>query len=344
MSDESRVRELFAARVARPVDLDGTEFVSDRERGIDTILRGARPAPAAGKARALVWGSVGTVLALAACLALFWGHLPGSPGNNTSAARGATRVPARPASVVTLAEVQGTVSRWEAGRRIALVAAREPQAVSTASELVTEASSNVRVRSSSGLDLALFENSRLSLTGLGQAATSVSLLAGSIRCDVPHVLGNQPFSVQTPQGSVIVEGSVFSVFVSAFADGAGTCVKVERGEVLMKTAASSSRVGAGQSWGCEHASQSVASAAGQPASSAKAPKGALRANPQHPATGTLDEENRLFQTGLAAERRGELAAASAAFGELLTKYPASPVAGEALAARARVIKELSSKP
>ncbi len=338
MSDERRVRGLFAARVARPVDLDGAEFVSDRERGIDTILRSAQRAPAAAKPRALVWGSAGTVLALAACLALFWGRLSGSRRSDTTPAR------VRPPIVVTLQAVQGTVSRWEAGRRIALVAEQEPQAVSTASELVTEARSSLHVRNSSGLDIALFENSRLSLVGLGQAATSVNLLAGSIRCDVPHMLGDQQFSVQTPEGSVIVQGSVFSVFVSAFADGARTCVKVEQGEVLMKTAASTSRVGAGRSWGCERATKSVASNAEQPAPSVKPPKGALRANQPRLAAGTLDQENRLFQAGLAAERGGELAAARSAFDELLMSYPASPMAGEARAARARVTKELSSKP
>jgi hypothetical protein len=223
-----------------------------------------------------------------------------------------------------------------------LLAEKEPQAVSTASELVTEASSNLHVRTSSGLDIALFENSRLSLAGLGQAATSVSLLSGGIRCEVPPLPRDQHFSVQTPGGSVIVQGTVFSVFVGAAAEGVRTCVKVERGEVLMKTAASAGRVGAGQSLGCERETTSVVSAAETLAPSAKPPEGALRANQDHPST--LDEENSLFQSGLAAERRGELAGARSAFDALLTKYPASPVAGEARAARTRVVKKLSSTP
>jgi FecR protein len=341
VSDESRVRELFAARATRPVDLNGAEFVSDRERGVDTILRYAQQGPAAPKSRALVWGSVGTVLAVAASVALFWGHLPRSSSGDTSAAKGTALVEARPpTTAVTVQEVQGTVSRWEAGLRVPLVAAQEPQAVSTASELVTEASSNLHVRTSSGLDIALFENSRLSLAGLGQVATSVSLLSGGIRCDVPHLLAGQQFSVQTPDGSVIAQGTVFGVFVGAAAEGGRTCVKVEQGEVLMNTAASASRIGAGQSWGCERATKLVVSAVEAP--SAKPPEGSLRANQDH--SGTLDEENSLFQSGLAAERRGELAAARSAFEELLTKYPASPVAGEARAARTRVVKKLSIKP
>jgi len=348
MSDESRVRELFAARVARPVDLDGTEFVSDRERSVDAILRSARRARPAARPPALVWGGVGTVLAVAACLTLFWGHRTGSPRSETGAAKGAALAATRQATAaVTLQEVHGTATRWEAGHGIPLVAEKEPQAVSIASELVTEASSSLHVRNASGLDIALFENSRLSLTGLGRAATSVSLLSGSIRCDVPHLFGGQRFSVQTPEGSVIVHGTVFSVFVSALAEGARTCVKVEQGEVLMKTAASTSRVGAGQSWGCERETQSVASAAPEPAQpppNAKLPKGALRVSQDHSPIGTLDDENRLFQSGLAAERRRELSTARSAFDELLTKYPASPLADEARTARARVVKELSSNP
>ena len=340
MSDEQRVRELFAARVARPVDLDGNEFTTNRERGIDIILHSAVQAPA--KRRLLVWGSIGSALALAASVALFWDHFPSRQANDARPT--ATRAPA---TVVTLQEVHGTASRWEAGRRIPLSRDRAAQAVPTASELVTEESSSLHVRSGDGLDIELFENSRLSLLGLEQASTSVSLLTGSIRCEVPHLRDGQQFSVETPQGSVIVHGTVFSVFVSALAEGARTCVKVEQGEVLVRTATSANRVAAGQAWGCERAAKPSASFTAElvpPTTSAKPFKGAPHLKQDRSPPGTLDEENRLFQVALAAERRRDLALARASFDELLTKYPASPVAAEARAARERVAKELSGTP
>jgi hypothetical protein len=340
MSDEQRVRELFAARVARPVDLDGDEFTTNRERGIDTILHSAGKVPA--KRRLLVWGSVGSALALAASLALLWDHFPSRQASN------ARLTATRPlASAVTLQEVRGTVSRWEGGRRIPLSRDRGAQAVPIASELVTEASSSLHVRSGGGLDIELFESSRLSLLGLGQTSKSVSLLAGSIRCDVPHLRDGQQFSVQTPQGSVIVHGTVFSVFVSALAEGARTCVNVEQGEVLVRTATGATRVGAGQAWGCEREARPAASFTAElvPLTTSVRPfRGTPHPKQDRSLPGTLDEENRLFQAALAAERRRDLALARATFDELLTKYPASPVAGEARAARERVAKELSGEP
>jgi hypothetical protein len=62
----------------------------------------------------------------------------------------------------------------------------------------------------------------------------------------------------------------------------------------------------------------------------RAPRG-----PEVPA-GTLDEEARLLRAGLAAERGGHPAEAIAAFRELLTKHPRSPLASDARDALARV--------
>jgi len=55
--------------------------------------------------------------------------------------------------------------------------------------------------------------------------------------------------------------------------------------------------------------------------------------------GTLDEENRLFQSGLAAERGGDERAAAESFELLLSRNPRSPLAADARAALARVRPE-----
>jgi len=54
------------------------------------------------------------------------------------------------------------------------------------------------------------------------------------------------------------------------------------------------------------------------------------------ASGTLEEENRLFQAGLSSERQGDARAAAAAFDELLARYPQSPLAPATRRALARV--------
>jgi len=58
----------------------------------------------------------------------------------------------------------------------------------------------------------------------------------------------------------------------------------------------------------------------------------------------LDEENRLFQAGLAAERVGDFRSATQSLEQLLSAYPASPLAADARLALSRVKSHLAPVP
>jgi hypothetical protein len=337
MSDEAKVRELLAPFAERSVDLEGREFPVNREAAVAVILKAAQQGPRVRPQRLAVWGGGGAAaLALAAAALLFLGRSGGG-------------VPAAAASA-TVGDVAGVVTHWQAGASRAVPAGRDALAIESSGELRTSGASSARVKNARGDEVALFENSRLVLSGFDQAASSVQLLAGSIRCDVPDLAPGQRFSVVTPQGTVEVRGTAFTVLVSGMAEAARTCVKVERGAVAIITSGSEKHVGAGQSWGCEAEKEAApagvqgrAAAAGEaPAvdESAPGPRGSARVNDRGegkaPKVGTLDEENRLFQAGLAAERQRDFARARAAFDQLLTRFPASPLANDARVARGRV--------
>jgi TolA-binding protein len=61
-----------------------------------------------------------------------------------------------------------------------------------------------------------------------------------------------------------------------------------------------------------------------------------QAEPARAQAGTLDEENRLFEAGISAERRGDVHGAGSFFEQLLSHYPGSPLAADAQRALARM--------
>jgi TolA-binding protein len=140
-------------------------------------------------------------------------------------------------------------------------------------------------------------------------------------------------------------------------------VRVAEGLVEVRSAKGVVFVGGGKQWGCaqEPAPSARASTANAttsatatptvttapppsaaplpPARAAKAPaiahRTVARARPPAPA-GTLDEENRLLESALSAERAGDLRQARKLFAQLLTRHPNSPLIPEARLGLARV--------
>jgi len=159
----------------------------------------------------------------------------------------------------------------------------------------------------------------------------------------------------TPDATVVVHGTVFRVAVSGPTATQPTlprtCVQVEEGVVSVKTSSAEVFVRAGESWGCatqlepaaalplpaEHAAESLPSAGVRPS------KPKERETFKAP-SGTLDEENALFQAGLSAERQGNARAATTSFELLLARYPASPLAADARGALARVKRSPNTPP
>jgi hypothetical protein len=137
--------------------------------------------------------------------------------------------------------------------------------------------------------------------------------------------------VITPDATVVVHGTTFRVVVSDAAAAMRTCVSVAEGVVTVNDGTSETHVEASQSWGCAPLKEETITPS--PSSPAPVPK----VHPP-PSRGTLNEENRLFQAGLAAEQKGDPHQAAASFSLLLSRYPQSPLAADARAALDRVSK------
>jgi ferric-dicitrate binding protein FerR (iron transport regulator) len=130
--------------------------------------------------------------------------------------------------------------------------------------------------------------------------------------------------VVTPDATVVVHGTVFSV--SFDRDTKKSCVAVEEGVVSVRHASGKTWLEAGDSWGCEQPTPTSMNRS-TPATRPSAPS---------PRAGTLAAENALFESAIAADRRGNRAEAQAKLRSLLEKYPESPLAPEARATLARL--------
>jgi len=331
MSDEAKVRELLAPMRDISVDLDGRRFKVDRSKVVAAIvaapavLGARRPAPS----RRVVW-------ALAAGFALAAGAVGWLAANRS----GHTVVADR---MLDIRGIRGEVMHVEGGAKSAV----GPGAISPVGELVTAAASEAYFRTPDGLEVQAFENSSMGLSDLraSQEGLSLRLDSGAVRCHVPHLAQGRRFSVITPDATVVVHGTTFRVTVGASKGSPKTCVRVEEGVVSVNGKAGQARLEGSQSWGCDEPTADVEDAPVEPGtagsrSERKAPSRATgdpaRGDSPRPDRGTLDEENRLFQGGLAAERAGDSRGATASFELLLSRYPRSPLANEARAALSRV--------
>jgi ferric-dicitrate binding protein FerR (iron transport regulator) len=154
----------------------------------------------------------------------------------------------------------------------------------------------------------------------------IQLSRGSIDFAVPKLAAGRRFQVKTSDALVTVVGTRF--FVGA---GAPTCVRVEEGSVEVQRAGETRMLAAGDTWGCALPGSS-ASGDAREATVPRSPEKAAQASRQ----GQLDQQNRLLATALAAERRGDITHARAAFADLLRRHPDSPFGPEARAGLARL--------
>ncbi|HEY6724854.1 MAG TPA: FecR domain-containing protein [Polyangiaceae bacterium] len=174
--------------------------------------------------------------------------------------------------------------------------------------------------------------------------------------------------VETPDATVVVHGTVFSVGVARESGQSVTTVSVRRGVVaVLQNGVELRRLGAGQSWssGAIEAAaparspsavprsvsgmaadatpdrqRPASSAHGQrpnaPAAKAKAPE----APPVDAPSSTLEAENGLFRLAIDARNDGDDAGAVRHFDQLLATYPKSALGQEAKVERFRALKRM----
>jgi hypothetical protein len=221
------------------------------------------------------------------------------------------------------------------------------------------------MRLTSGARVEISPETRLRIGGLDPDDV-VALGHGAVALRVPKLAAPHTLSVITPDASVIVHGTQFSVAVEGLRPGpTRTSVHVTEGEVAVLFSAGHVILRSGQSWtsGTEAAADKPAIPLGESAPSDAVPSsdvpatgdsakssppdllksgGATRAAKAKRAD-ELAVQNRLYSAALSARDRGDDEAAVALLSELLARYPYSPLADEARRVRARASTQLRER-
>ncbi|HEY4104823.1 MAG TPA: FecR domain-containing protein [Polyangiaceae bacterium] len=330
MTDEAaEVRRILSPLRDRPVSVDAERMAARRARVVGSLKREVRALSdeRARKPRRRA-GFAAVALAAAACLLV---------GARFVSLRGA----GAGASVLTFV---GSVGDTVAGVNERQLKAGE-RLNTDPGEIVTATQGSAELVNGVGLGLHLGAATRVSLSELvgNENKNQVELRQGSVTCTVPHLSEGQRFSVATPDARVVVHGTVFTVQVdSKQTSGKQTCVKVTDGVVIVQHGGSEIALNAGDSWGCDESASTKALDSSEASSvdpsdngaaeGTRVPRGAARGSER----GTLSDENRLFQSALAAERLEQKDKAELDLNRLLTKYPSSPLAPEARRALGRI--------
>jgi hypothetical protein len=219
--------------------------------------------------------------------------------------------------------VSGTETPLDDGRRIP-----------TGSRVVTPPAAHVALTLTTGTKIVLDGNTDMTVRGEG-STQAFQLDAGAIDLKVAKLKEKERFLVNTPDTEVEVRGTQFRVSVvppeAGCGGGAQTRVIVTEGVVVVRRAGAEVRVAAGEQWptGCARAEATEPPATHKP----KAARVTTEAS-----SSTLNEQNDLYATALAAKSRGDVAGALDEFDRFLRTYPTSPLAESAMVERMRLLE------
>lgn len=269
--------------------------------------------------------------------------------------RGGLRGAAVADSPVASLQVDGTVSVVHDGQNLAVDDAAPPRlapadtlrtAVGARAHAVLASGAVVNVGASTSVR---FESSRASADG----AEDLALERGMIALKVPKLGPHRRLSIHTPDATVTVRGTEFSVEVREHAGRTTTGVKVVEGSVWVASKGREITLEKGSEWSSEseppvrveepptrieepRASTAAAESPG-PASGASAAAHAFSTAHQE-SSSTLGAENDQYQRGVSAARLGDDRKAIGAFDTFLQRYPSSPLAQSAEVERFRALK------
>lgn len=322
----------YAVAAARLLKRDIAVAVprGDRSRGLLTIERAMLVR--ARRHRAL-WGLGASLAVAAAAAALVAWRAPASPVSS---------------SAPMLAEVSplGSGATLRADGLASPLLAQTPIAIGSTVETASEGGAALRLASRSSL---LLERSTALRVVASAQTERFALERGAMSAHVAKLDTGRRFIVDTPDAEVEVRGTRFALRIlerpEACGSGSRTRLEVSEGIVEVRASGVVSRVLGGQSWpsGCAALPPNRASAESpppppEPASSATV-RSSERTATQVPPVGTsaLTHQNDLFATGVALRRQGDLSGALRAYQELITQFPHSPLAENAMVERMRLL-------
>lgn len=330
----------YAALAAKLLEgaLRPSQLVShDRERGIATVERAMR-----ARARRQLWLRGTSIVAAAACLVLV-GKLAFEHAKRDRALVAINVSPAGRGAALrsgTSQEVLATKHELAAGQRI---------------ETPADGGASLELSTGTSMQIAGSTSFRVDSQG---AVQRFSLQRGELRAHVAKLTSGQRFVVATPDSEVEVRGTRFRVTVLEQPETCGgdarTRLEVTEGIVELRHAGVAIAVRAGEVWPVECRPQLGAASA--PSSSVPAPErvargrvdqaaGARAATFAAPESSTsvterdslLTQPNDLFAHGLSLARTGDTNGALRAYQEVVSRFPRSPLAENAMVQRMRLL-------
>jgi ferric-dicitrate binding protein FerR (iron transport regulator) len=326
----------LAARLLRTQVQKGSP-AGDRARGLNTI----DSALAHRKRRhARGWA---TAITAAAALALALGAyaLPAPDTGDPSA----------PVSMAAMPSGQGAALRARDGVK----ALRSNEAIQAGQAIETPPRGGAEVNLATGSRLGLGAETTLRVDEQ-RGLQRFFLTRGELSAQVTKLASGQRFVVQTPDAEVEVRGTQFQLSVLPRGEdcgaGARTRLRVSEGRVEVRQGGTVvAMVTAGQSWPTECATHSAARpqpdvqtgpvptpekshAASDPSAAAHS---STRARSASAGPSALARQNDLYAQGVASRRQGDPNAALRAYSELISQYPASPLAENAAVERVRLL-------
>ncbi|HEY3500812.1 MAG TPA: FecR domain-containing protein [Polyangiaceae bacterium] len=174
---------------------------------------------------------------------------------------------------------------------------------------------------------------------------------GAVDVDLPAKLQRgEHLVIETPDADVVVVGTAFSVDLRPEGDRSETVVSVRRGTVWVQRGGRQAAVlHAGESWRSGERVTARANTETETPPPGRALESEIKVVPRAVArngapaarareSGTLGEENRLFEGALSARNAGDFGAAADGFRLLLSRYPRSILAEQALAGQFRSLE------
>jgi len=345
MTGEQATRDGLRAWRALGVPVDSARGMRQRERVVGAIARAVGSA-SVERLRRHRRRAIGSGLALAAAAVLGVG---GWLVAGRAASDGAS-------TSVVLREVQGTVVADRRGRS-EVVAAEGTLELNAGDAVTTLSDARARLLLPGSGQIAVGAATDVRIQESRPTAQRLDVGIGHIEVSLPKQTPTRSLVVNTPGAEVAVVGTEFTVDVCRPAGEKVplTEVRVTRGVVrVLARGHGSALVSQGESWSSSGSEVGSAPCARPPAlptppEVASAEPEAQPAEPRAPdriraasrrelTKGELAAQNRLYQEALDARNAHDDARAVALLGELLTKYPESPLRQEAQVERLRALK------
>lgn len=305
----------------------GRVAAGDRARGVATIQAALA---ARTRRRRLLW--VGGVLAVAASTLL------------GLRLRGAAEAPSAPAAERVAIRVESShgLSLYEGERGRMLT---EGSLLEQGQRLETSATGEAALSLSTGTTLALGAQTSFVVDDRGKVER-FSLRRGRLSAKVAKLASGERFIVSTPDAEIEVRGTNFSIDVLERGEecGAGSRSRlaVTEGVVEVRRGGAAVLVRAGQFWPPDCVSVAARVSASEPESASGRTHNAPAAKSAAAPTSRLARANDLFAEGVALRRQGDANGALRAYQEVMTRFPTSPLAENALVERMRLLANVSS--